>query len=107
LSIGNAVLRFGLDKNNNQKSIIHNALVVNAIGSIVMFSLTPLLSLYKPLDGYNLPLTLISVLTAFRTHFSIMRRLQIEIKSFAIESIANTFVLAISNILLLWYSKQE
>lgn len=101
LSIGNAVLRFGLDKKNNPKSIIHNALVVNAIGTILMLSLTPLLSLYKPLDGYNLPLTLISVLTAFRTSLQYYAKATNKNKEFAIESIANTFVLAISNILLL------
>lgn len=100
-SMGDAVLRFSLAKKEPHSDIIKNAFSVIALGSIIFIISSPLLGLYPPIHDYVIYLVALSILTAIRTSCQLYTKGTNKNALFAIDSIINTFVLAISNIVFL------
>ena len=101
LSIGDSVLRFGIDKGYDSDKVLNGALYVNVIGTFFLLSLFPVLALIGILRDYVIHLILISVFSAFRTTLLLYAKATNHNVVFGIDSIINTAVLAGSNIVLL------
>lgn len=101
LSIQDAVLRFGLDKNNNSGEVLKNACLVLLGGTIVSVCLSPLVKLYGPVADWSLYFIIIMLLNIYRTVLSLHIKAVGKMKLFAIDSILYTLLLALANIVFL------
>lgn len=101
LSIQDATMRFGLDTRCDKGEVARNSIIVLTIGSIITIILYPIFSLYKPFSGYVSYFVCISITNMIRTVFSMYIKAIGKTTIFAIDSIVNTAVLLILNIVFL------
>ncbi|WP_419958035.1 polysaccharide biosynthesis C-terminal domain-containing protein [Psychrobacillus psychrotolerans] len=101
MSIYEAVLRFGMDKNESLQSVLTNALAITVIGILIALLIYPLLSYYNIFGGLLIYLYIILILEAFLSITAQYARAIGKVKIYAVNGIIKTLVLGISNVLLL------
>lgn len=101
LVIFDAVIRFGLKKNENRENVLLCAIIVMVIGSIITVAITPAFNLYLPIAKYKWYLCgyVISYMSTsiFFTYLKVMNKNRM----YAFFSILQTFFIACLNIFLL------
>ncbi len=107
LSIGESVLRYGLNKNYKSGIILKNSLVVLISGSIIMLSVVPILQKIKSISEFILYIYLIAAIKSFRSVFSLYLKSVEKIRLYAIDNILYALMMAIFNIILLVIYKMQ
>lgn len=107
LMIYEAVLRFALDKNINNKNVLLNAIIVFLGGALISLLLTPLLGLYHGLKDWKWFVYIYAVLDVFRFILFNYIKAKDKIKSYVLISLTQTLTLAISCIVLLTILKMN
>ena len=101
LVIFDAVLRYGLAKNADKKSVLKSSLVVVLIGSLVTVIVTPAFILYKPLSEWRWYLCIYVILTMLgNVELNYLKMID-KNNAYAIISVLHTLVLAVANVVLL------
>lgn len=99
--INQALIRFGMKKAENPEDVVKASFVVLLFSVITTIILTPLVGMYRPVREWRWYLAIQIILT----NFSEVERSYLKVKNknriFAIISILQTLILAISNIVLL------
>lgn len=98
LSIYESVLRFGMDKNYDNKTILSNGLMVTFISSIVILMTVPLIAIYY---RQMLALPLLLIIQLFQNLFSQYAKAINKLKVFALNGILLSFLTALFNIIFL------
>lgn len=101
LSITDAILRFGLDKDIPHEKVLKDSFVFLAGVSVIVIILTPLFGLYRPLKGYEWLVTITMIVFMFRSMFTFYLKSIDKNLFFAIDTIVYTLLLAGLNILFL------
>ena len=101
LVIFDAVLRYGLSSNFNKQVVLKNGFVIVLIGSIATIFITPFFRLYQPLAEWRWYLCAYVILNMFGNVELNYLKLCGKNKIYALVSIIQTIVLALSNIFLL------
>ena len=103
LTIYDAVLRFGLSKDENPSSVLLCAIIVWAIGSVLSLAFTPLLGFYKSVAEWKLYLSLYMIVQMlFYIEQSYLKTVD-KNKLYAVVSILHALFLALFNVcLLVW-----
>lgn len=99
LSVGDSILRFGLEKSESKKSIFSNSLVITVIGIVLLLVLFPVFLLFD--KGNSVFLVLILAMQMFQTLLSQFAKANDQIRVFAINGILLSFLTAASNFVLL------
>lgn len=99
LSIAEAVIRYGLDREYDKKEVFTSACVVEAGGMILLLLLSPLLNLLPYAHGYVMLLLLFIIASSFRQLSSQFVRARGLVKLFALDGILATLTLFLFNIL--------
>ncbi len=102
LSMADAIIRFGLDKNYNKKEVFTSACCLSGAGLVLMFIISPLLGLVSFLDylnGYTIMLLVYICTSAFRSLCSQFVRARGMVKLFSFDGILTTLTLFIFNII--------
>lgn len=99
LSVFDAVLRFGLEKDEDHKSVFTNAFIVTSISSIIMIFGGIVLNFF--MDGYIIEVILILIVQSFQALFSQFAKSQDKIREFAINGMLLSFLIAALNIVFL------
>ncbi len=99
LSIAEAVIRYGLDREFDKKEIFTSACLVELVGFAGLIILSPLLSLLPYAQGYTLYLMLYIAVSSFRQLSSQFVRARGMVKLFALDGILATVSLFLFNIL--------
>ncbi len=99
LSIAEAVIRYGLDREFDKKEIFTSACLVELCGLVILLLLTPFLGLLPYAEGYLLYLILYIAVSAFRQLSSQFVRARGMVKLFALDGIIATLTLFCFNIL--------
>lgn len=101
LSAFDAVLRFVLDKNEDNSIVLSNAVVITILGAIVAITLIPIFKLL----GFNhcFLMYIMLVLQATQSMFSEYARASGKVKLFAFNGLLNATVLGASNLVLLYF----
>ena len=105
LVIFDAVLRFGLAKNANKENVLKSSLLVILIGALLSIVVTPLLGLYQPLSEWKWYLCTYVILNMYNSVMLNYLKITEKNKAYAAISIISTFILAISNIVLLIFAR--
>lgn len=100
LSMFDAVLRFAMDKHENNKSVLTNAIFVTIVGSIIFALIAFLLSAIFHINNI-IYIYAILVTQVLQSSFSEYTRAINRIKLFAINGILGTVIIAISNLILM------
>lgn len=103
LSIYDAVLRYAMDRNEETESIFTNGLFVTILCSFVYAIIICLICLFLVDKKVIIYMSIIVVLNAFKQLLAQFSRAVGKIKLYAGNGIINTFIVAISNIILLKY----
>ncbi|MBR3448511.1 MAG: polysaccharide biosynthesis C-terminal domain-containing protein [Oscillospiraceae bacterium] len=98
-SIQDAIIRYGLDKNYEQKAVFSNAVTVFKYGTAGILVLSPLLALYKDIRPYVPLLVLYIVVSGFRQISTQFARARGFVKLYAADGIMCTFSLFVFNII--------
>ena len=99
LSIADAILRYGLDRDYDNKEVFTSACTVEACGLLLMILLSPLLNFLPYTDGYVILLVLYIMASAFRQLSSQFVRARNMLKLFALDGILATLSLFIFNVI--------
>ena len=100
-SIAEAVIRYGLDREYDNKEVYTSACIVEGAGMLIMLLFSPLLHFLPYAKGY-VPLILLFILaSAFRQLNSQFVRARGMVKLFAIDGILATLTLFIFNVVLI------
>ena len=101
MSIADAIIRYGLDKNYEQKSVFSNAAVIMMTGGAGFLVLSPLLLLYSDIRPH-VPLLIGFVLcSCFRQLSAQFARARGMVKLFAADGIICTLMFFIANVILI------
>lgn len=98
LSIAEAVIRYGLDREYDKREIFTSACLVEAAGMGLLLVLSPLLGLLPYTDGYVLYLLLYIAASSFRQLSSQFVRARGMVRLFALDGILATLSLFVFNI---------
>lgn len=101
LSISDALLRFGLDKEINENTVLKNSAIVLLFGTVFCMALTPVYSLYSGIGTWALWFSLLCVSQMVRNTLTLFAKTLQNNKLFAIDTIIYTLALGISNVILL------
>lgn len=101
LSIGEGIIRFGLDKNYNKSKVFTSGVFTIIFGMTVLALLTPIFNLFHIFDGYGFLLYIYIYTSSFRTLCAQFVRSRGLVKLYAFDGILTTIVLIGMNILLL------
>jgi len=101
LSIAEAVIRYGLDRDYDNKEVYTSACVVEVVGILVMLLFSPLLYLLPYAKGFVPLLLLFIIASAFRQLNSQFVRARGLVKLFALDGILATLTLFIFNVILI------
>ena len=104
LNIQDAVLRFALDKEQDEKDVISNGLKVISIGSFALFVVLSVCIVFKPFQInsiYLIFLFLNFLFMSLNNTFSMYLRSMNRVKIIVIAGLANTFLACVLNILFL------
>lgn len=97
-SIAEALLRFGLAKENSVKSVFSNAVVIELFGAALLLIVSPLIGLLPYTNGY-LPLLIIYIMTScFRQLCAQFTRVRGLLKLYSLDGIITTLTLFILNL---------
>jgi len=99
LSIAEAVIRYGLDREYDNKEVFTSACIVEAAGMIILLLLSPLLNFLPYAHGYVILLLLFIIASSFRQLSSQFVRARGMVKLFALDGILATLTLFIFNII--------
>lgn len=105
LVIFDAVLRFGISKENRPQDVLLVGLVVCSVGSVATFVLTPLLSLYNTLSHWKWYVSIYIILNMFSSVLTNYLKSIGKNKLYAVINIIQTFTLAILNVVLLTFCR--
>lgn len=98
-SIADAVIRYGLDENYDNRNVFSNAVVIFLFGVIGFLLLSPLLLLYSDIRPYVFLLAVFVCTSCFRQLSTQFARARGYVKLYAADGIACTFTLLLFNIL--------
>lgn len=101
LSINDSILRFCLDKKEDPKKILWQAMYVLLSSSVLTLIAYPIILQLNLFCGYDKYFLFIALLYPYRSALSLYLKATNKVRLFAIDSILYTIVLCISNILLL------
>ena len=101
MSIGEAILFFGLKEKNNKEKVIKNGLLVWGVGAIAMLVITPLISLYAPVKSYALYTSIYTIFLSLRLALQLYTKAREKNFFFSIDSIVHASLVCILNILFL------
>lgn len=99
LSIAEAVIRYGLDRQFDKKEIFTSACCVELAGMLGLLLLSPLLTLLPYTEGYTLYLVIYIIASSFRQLSSQFVRARGMVKLFALDGILATLSLFLFNVL--------
>lgn len=105
--IFDAVLRFSLDKTKDKKSVILNAYIVLAIGSMITLFVTPLFGLYDSVSKWKWFITLYVIVYMITQVNLTYIKANDNSKLFVLLGLSQTVILAALNIVLLLFFKLE
>ncbi|MGF2109699.1 hypothetical protein IGI73_001075 [Enterococcus sp. DIV0755f] len=106
ISISEAVIRFTLDKINEEKSVnkvLSNAIFINVISILICTLLYPVLSYFELFEGYLFMFILLLSLNQLEATYTQFTRAIGKIKQFAINGLVMTLLTACFNIIFLVY----
>ena len=103
LGIYHAVIRFGLDKNENADNILMCGIFIALIGMLFIVCLTPVIGLYSNLRQWRWYFCTYVILQMFYSIFQNYAKAIGKNKIYSIVSIIYTFVLALLNVWFLLY----
>lgn len=101
VSIQDATLRFALDKKNNKDVVLKNTMAVLFVGAIVTCFLYPAVNKYNAIKEWSSYFIIITIVYMYRNALSVYLKAIGKSTLFAIDSIAYTAILMITNILFL------
>ncbi|MDT2602292.1 oligosaccharide flippase family protein [Enterococcus hulanensis] len=104
-ALTDAVVRFVLDSNYNNKKVISTVFGVLMFSSVLLIILTPIIRLITVVEHYYIYFIVILVLQIFQSVLSQYLRAINKIKQYAINSIVLTTVICGSNVILLVFFK--
>ncbi|MDT2813649.1 oligosaccharide flippase family protein [Vagococcus carniphilus] len=107
LSIFDAVLRFTMDKDENQLKILTNGVIITTLGAIFSFLVTLLFFIIDLNFNNIIYMYFILTLQSYQSLFSQYVRAIGKVKEFAINGILSAIVLSLSNILLIAFFKMN
>lgn len=99
LSIAEAIIRYGLDREYDKKEIFTSACLVEMAGMLGLLILSPLLKLLPYAEGYHIYLLIYIMASSFRQLCSQFVRARGMVKLFALDGILATLSLFLFNIL--------
>jgi O-antigen/teichoic acid export membrane protein len=99
--IQDALLRFGLSKECDKKSVLRCAVTVFIFGSLFCFVLLPFMDMYEAISEWKIYLVVIAISTMASNIIFSYAKVKSQNKSFALCSVIQTLILAITNIILL------
>lgn len=97
--IHDAVLRFGLSKEEQKEDVLLCGLIVSGVGAIATILITPLLGLYDSIAKWKWYLCIYVIITLFQYIEMFYIKAKEQNKLFAIMSIIQTLTMALSNVL--------
>ena len=100
MSIADAIIRYGLDKNYEQKSVFSNAVVIMMTGSIGFLILSPLLLFYSDIRPHVFLLVGFVLCSCFRQLSAQFARARGMVKLFAADGIICTLMFFLANVIL-------
>jgi O-antigen/teichoic acid export membrane protein len=101
LAITESVIRFGLDKKYNKKTVFTASLMIILCGMIVLAAVMPFISMIKYVKGYGLLLYVYVFIASIKLHVSEFIRAKQYVKLYAFNGILTTFSMLILNIIFL------
>lgn len=93
LQVSDALLRYGLDKNINQKDTLNVCFKILFIGSCISICISPIMLFIESMKDYIFYFIILLNLKNYRDIFSIVLKIEDKNKIYAIDSIIYTFVL--------------
>ncbi len=103
LGINNAIIRFGLSKNENPDNVLLCGLIIALIGTLIAIIITPLIGLYESIREWKWYFCAYIVLQMYLTILQNYAKSIGKNKTYAIVSITYTLVLAVLNIIFLLF----
>lgn len=98
-SMSDAILRFGLDKEYDKRSVFSTSIAVQAFGLIVMILLSPLFSMIPFIKGYTMWLMIYVCTSVFRLTCANFIRTRGLVKLFAFDGMLATCSLFLFNVI--------
>lgn len=98
-TITEAVIRYGLDEDYNNKEVFSSACLIELGGLVILFLITPLIYLLPYTEGYEILLMVYIVTSCLHTLFAQFVRARGMVKLFAFDGILATLTLFIFNII--------
>lgn len=102
-AISEAVIRYGLDKDFDNKQVFSTAISVQFFGMLIMIMLSPILSTIPYIKGYTLWLVIYVIVSALRQTTSLFIRSIGYMKLYALDGIIATLTLFLFNIFFISY----
>lgn len=99
LAISESVIRYGLDKDFDNKQVYSTAMAVQFFGMIIMVLASPILSAIPFIKGYTFWLVIYVIVSALRQTSSLFVRSIGHVKLYALDGIIATLTLFLFNIL--------
>lgn len=99
LSMAEALVRYGLDKNYNKREVFTTASCICGLGLGALILLSPLFNLIEFVDGYAILLLIYICTSALRSLCSQLTRTRGLVKLFSFDGILTTLLLFIFNII--------
>ncbi len=96
-----AVIRFGLTKDQPPAEVLKAGMIIGAIGTVSTVALTPLLGLYSPISPWKWYLCVYVILNFNTSILKSYLKVKDKNKQFALISVLQTLCLALLNVLLL------
>ncbi|MBQ3565753.1 MAG: polysaccharide biosynthesis C-terminal domain-containing protein [Oscillospiraceae bacterium] len=103
LAISESVIRYGLDKDFDNKQVFSTAISVQFFGMIILTALSPLLSFIPFIKGYTSLLVVYVIVSALRQTTSLFIRSIGFMKLYALDGIIATLTLFLFNIFFISY----
>lgn len=100
-SITDAVIRYGLDEDYNNKEVFSSACIVDLCGFIILLAFSPLIGLIPFTKGFLWYLIFYIISSSVHLLFAQFARARGKVKLFAFDGILATLTLFISNIILI------
>lgn len=101
MSIGDALFRFSMDKNQDSRTVLTNSYIVLGAGTTFLLILVPFLKYISSIGKWSIYLALICIFSMWRSAFSLYSKAVGKSKIFALDNILYNLFLALSNIILL------
>lgn len=102
-AISESVIRYGLDKDFNNKQVFSTSMVVQFFGMGLMILFSPILSTVPFVEGYTIQLIVYVIVSALRQTSSLFVRSIGYVKLYALDGIIATFSLFMFNLFFISY----